>query len=230
MASTSQGTYQGYIRSVEALFDQAMQQAQSPSDEKQAAIELADRLPGFEEHSLAVRQALDVLPPEFVFTQSMAMFYLGYSEDLFKARLVQGPHPFKRGKKTTKAEVDEWHEEILQRKHADDLPEIDTSFRGRDPLSERVYIIDKSGAVVSDGQISSIDSNALAKVLTKGGSIRILSLTQALMQPWASMDERAPWAAGYVLLLHTQIAEIDAMTLRGGTQEPTREGTRKGTL
>lgn len=230
MASTSQGTYQGYIRSVEALFDRAMQQAQSSAQEKQAAIELADRLPGFEDHSLPVRQALDALPPEFVFTQSMAMFYLGYSEDVFKARLVQGSHPFKRGKKTTKAEVDEWHQEILKRKHADHLQEIDASFRGRDPLSERFYIIDKSGAVVSDGQISSIDSNALAKVLTNGGSIRILSLTQALMQPWASKEERAPWAAGYVRLLHTQIAEIDAMTLRAGTPEPASHGTRKGTL
>lgn len=225
MASTSQGTYQGYIRSVEALFDDAMHQAQCPAQGKLAAIELAERLSGFEDHSFPVRHALDALPSDFVFTQSMAMFYLGYSEDVFKARLLQGPHPFKRGKKTTKAEVDAWHEEVLRRKHADHLHEIDTSFRGRDPLSERVYIIDKSGAVVSDGQISSIDSNALAKVLTNGGSIRILSLTQALMQPWASKEERAPWASGFVRLLHTQIAEIDAMTLRAGTQEPA-----KGTL
>lgn len=219
--------YPGYVRAVEALFDEAMDHAATPKDQKAAFNARADRLTGYGKHNHAVRDALDALPGDFIFTQQMAIFYLGYGVETFQVRLKQGPHPFKRGKKTTKDEVDAWHREVLKRKHAKELSELRPVNRGRDLLSGRVYLVDKSGAIVSDGEITHTKADVLRDALNSGGTFKILKLADALSQPWTTMEARAPWATGYVKLLRqqvsaieTRIANIEAATIRSGTAEP----------
>lgn len=220
--------YAGYCRAVQSLFDQAMALADTTSDEKEAFEELSERLTGYDHQKSNVRAAMDQLPDDHIFTQEMAMFYLGYYADKFKDKLREGPHPFKRGKATTKAEVDAWHLEILQRKHADDLPEINPVLRKRDLIDDRFYVLDGSGAVVSDGHVSSLNLGELNAVFGQGAEIRILHMADALKTPWLSQEERAPWADGYVKLLHKRaeaiyadIADINSETNRGNTAEAT---------
>ena len=220
--------YPGYVRAVEALFDEAMEQASTPKEQKAVFNARADRLTGYGTYNNEIREALDRLPGDFVFTKQMAIFYLGYAVDTFELRMEQGPHPFKRGKKTTKTEIDAWHREVLKRKHVNELKKPNLIVRGRDLDSGRVYLIDKSGAIVSDGEITHAKADDLLAALNGGGTFRILKLADALSQPWTTKEARAPWADGYVKLLLDQVSGIETLikkiektSIASGTGEAT---------
>jgi hypothetical protein len=198
--SATDAHYKGFIHALDALFDLAIATDQGPRG-RQAATVARRKLALLQDFS-AVRQALDEAPDNLPMGRSMAMFFLHMSPAVFQRHLKEGPHPFASDQHPpSKGEVNAWFTALMGAKHALTL-QIEPLRLGRDNKNGRRYLLDASGAILADAEISSINTQDALYAIEHGGSIRILRLDEALVSPWADPLERAGWAAGWTRWLN----------------------------
>lgn len=188
--SLSEGWDRGYQQAIVILNDETKVKGRS---EKAATKRKREEL----EHTgdyRGVRKALDAAPDSLYMSRFTAQFYLGMSPGTFKQALARGPHPFEglRGG-ATKGDVDKWFSTTVLAKHADIMPTFKIKSLSRDLSSGRPYLVDISGTILADGDISNIDPADVAYAASMGAGMRILSLDTALESPWRSTVEREAW-------------------------------------
>lgn len=184
-------------------YEQAVRTLHAPSlaTDPRARRAEAQRLRNLEasQDFQGVRHALDAAPGDLSMSHATASFYLGMTPGIFQKNLRLGPHPFGQPpSEASKDAVDAWFTGLVQAKHIKDVPQPRPLRLGRDLSNGRPYLLDASGVILADGQISSIGPEDANQALALGAGIRILSLGKALALPWRDTAERAAWA-GYRL-------------------------------
>jgi hypothetical protein len=224
--SQEEGWYRGYDGAVEALIRAGIEKG----THRRRDLLIASDYSG-------VRRTLDKAPDTLFVSRSTAAFYLGMSPKTFQTKLKKGPHPFiePRGGASIGA-VRVWFEKLVHDKHAQAVPDPKTIRQGRATLNDRPYLIDASGMILADAEVCGIPVADIADALARGGSVVVLTLADAVEQPWRKDTVRGPWAAGYLRLLRQQlrqaeqrIAEIDNAAHEnktGPATGPSRKGER----
>jgi hypothetical protein len=146
-----------------------------------------------------VRQALDAQPDDFYMSRTMVQFYLRMSPASFKQALARGDHPFGNSKAgrvskagATKGEVDAWFARVVAEKWKRE-PTIKPLRRGRDLETGRPYLVDDTGTILADAEVSTLDPGDVAYAISLGASLRVLSTTRALGEAWRCPEEKKPW-------------------------------------
>jgi hypothetical protein len=202
----------GYEQAVKVLTDEALA---TDAHERKRLQKMRIDLEASGDYQ-GVRHALDEAPSDFYMTRPMAQFYLSMSPGVFAKALKEGSHPFtwtrsgeydeKQGG-AQKRDVLDWWQASVQRKHEADVPKPQTLMVSRDLEGEgRPYLVDASGAILSDGRITKYRKEDALLAMANGGDLRILTLSTALGMPWRDPTERATWAAFRIAVLEDALA------------------------
>ena len=209
----------GFQKAIEALFDDALVPAlerRQKRKERQSLERASDQ------STLApyrtVREKLDEADDSFEMTRTTAQFYLHLSPTAFKQALARGDHPFAPPNGgAPKGEVDAWFKAVVLRKHQDVLEDLDPHrvvTVSRDMDSGRPYLVHQSGAILADGQVTSIAPKDVETAFRLGAGIRIFSLTQAMGERWEDAFERQVWAQGRMRVIDQDLADATAAVER----------------
>jgi hypothetical protein len=206
--SRTEGWERGYQQAIEELYTGAS----DGTNREQAAKRTARRELEDSGNYAGVRQALDTAPDDLPMSRHTAQFYLGMSPGSFTKALARNPppHPFAgtRGG-ATKGEVDRWFRELVAGKHAKAMPEVRVRRVARDLTSGRPYLVDDTGVILADGEVTYIHPLDTAYIASLGAGLRILSLGTALGMPWRSQIERQAWAGFRERRLERRASEAD---------------------
>lgn len=216
--SQEEGWQRGYEGAVAALFDHSIANPPiaEPPDEKvpehvaRARAEAERRKRIVDLDYSTVRRVLDVAPDSLFISRSTAQFYLTMSPTTFQKNLKKGDHPFAepRGGATI-GEVRAWFKQLVQAKHKDQVPYPITKKMGRALFNDRPYLVDISGKILADAEVCGIPKEDIARALARGGTIVVLTLAEAVEQPWADDTVRGPWAAGYLHQLRNELRQVE---------------------
>lgn len=216
--SQEEGWQRGYDAAVEELFDRAVSEADDGKSRAQAEIDRRDRLKT--SNYSALRRVLDEAPDSLFVSRATAAFYLAMSPKTFQAKLKKGQHPFAmpRGG-ATMGEVKAWFEKLVQDKHKNMVAGPQTLRRGRATLNDRPYLVDASGKILADAEVCGIPEKDIAEALALGGGVVVLTLAEAVEQPWHDPAVRGPWSAGYLRLLRHNLRIAEARIAAAGTND-----------
>lgn len=208
VTSAKQAFESGYEQVIKLLYDEELATtAAEKSRLRKERVRLVGQV-GDPEAYGAVRATLDAKPGDFMMSRAIAQFYLGMSPATFKAALKRGKHPFAEPNGgAPKGRVMAWFRETVARKHAAEVPKSVVARVSRDLSTGRFYLVDESGVILADGQVSLISPADVEFAFKKGAGLRIYTLTEAMAAPWASISERAPWAAGRLRVIEAHAAE-----------------------
>jgi hypothetical protein len=209
LTSLAEAERAGYESAIKVLFQappltepelKALPQAQQAATraEQNARRQLRRNLMAGTDYK-TVRQALDAQPDDFYMSRTMVQFYLRMSPASFKQALARGDHPFGNSKAgrvskagATKGEVDAWFARVVAEKWKRE-PTIKPLRRGRDLETGRPYLVDDTGTILADAEVSTLDPGDVAYAISLGASLRVLSTTRALGEAWRCPEEKKPW-------------------------------------
>jgi len=207
MATSETEAHQsGYLKAVEALFDEAL--APTPKERAEARRKRQELESSFDDPDAyrSVRAALDKADDGFWMQRSTAQFYLRMSPTTFKKALGRGPHPFEAPNGgAMKKDVLGWFEGAVTAKHADKVGISPVARMGRDSKSGRPYLVRDDGVILADGEITSLSREDVLQALETGGDLRVMTLSKAMASPWASNGEWLPWADGNIRMLQARV-------------------------
>ena len=188
----------GFEKAVKAYFDDAIKAAterEVRSLETRRSGILTSDARGMSE----MLNILDGQDSDYRMSVSVAMFYSGWSPDVWKKRSKHPLFPFREKQKhATKGDVDQWVLACFEDKHSEVFKAMQSPLWGRDPASLHPYLIDTAtGVVICDGVICGISKTHVAAIAQSGADIRILRLSEALSMPWQHESMRKVWADGY---------------------------------
>ena len=189
----------GYEDAVNALFDT---KSLSRADRTQLLGQVNE---GF----AVVRRLIDAQDDSLDMSRAMAMFYLDMSPGVFQKHRRRNKGPFKdpRGG-ATKGEVTAWFASLMSTKHH----VVESSFEelSRSVKDARPYFVTKKGEIVSDGAVGDYRNEdvlrAVAHAIEAGGSIRIMTLAEALERPWIFPEHRRIWGGALIRSLEKLMA------------------------
>lgn len=214
--SLKEGWDRGYQQALTIVINENLATTVSEQRERKRQREEMEHSADYQ----GVRQALDAAPDEIFMSRNTAQFYLGMSPGVFKKALERGPHPFAEPRGgATKGEVDQWFHDMLKIKHADVMPNVQPLRVSRDLSSGRPYLVDISGTIMADGQISNLDPRDVAYAASIGAGIQILSLSSALAQPWRDPVERNMWAGLREFLLEQKVLKVNKAVAKAKDQD-----------
>ena len=227
----------GFEKAVKAYFDGAIKMATGREvrslKARRSGILTAD--------TRGMSEMLDILDSQdsdYRMSLSVAMFYSGWSPDVWKKRSKHPLYPFReKQKQATKENVDQWVLACFKEKHSEEIKAMQSPSWGRDPASMHPYLIDEAtGVVICDGVICGISKPHVAAIAQSGADIRILRFSEALSMPWQHEPMRKVWAVGYrrylvaiTKLAHAALDSFDAGQSADKLQERTVKARGKTT-
>lgn len=210
----------GFEQAVKAYFDEAIKAATPGRGKRTLEKQRSDMLtsnPGMSQKLGINRGMSDMLvilddqESDYLMSKGIALFYVGWSPDVWEDRSEHPLYPYKDNQKhATKGAIDQWVLACIEMKHTQLFGAMQSPDWGREPNSGRPYIVDmETGSVICDGIISGIEKRHSTALGKSDIEIRYHTFTEALTLPWRDDAMRKVWARSYrrYLVAMTRLAE-----------------------
>lgn len=200
----------GFEQAVKAYFDEAIKAASPGIGKRALEKQRSDMLtsnPGMSDMLVI----LDDQDSDYLMSKGVALFYTGWSPDVWEGRSEHSLYPYKDKKKhAQKGAIDQWVLACIEMKHIGLFKSMRSPDWGREPNSGRPYLVDMvTGSVICDGIISGIEKRHSTALGKSDIEIRYHTFAEALTLTWRDVAMRKVWARGYrrYLVAMTKLAE-----------------------